>query len=68
MIKNLVEEIISRSVGKNWSIQFVQRHKKLLTNYYLKNIKKKYQDAEYVPMFKQFFNLVIDFYGFLYVL
>ena len=61
MVKNLAEEIIGRSIGKNWSNQFVQRHKERLTSRYLENIDKKRQDAEYAPMFQQFFDLVIGF-------
>ena len=61
MVKNLAEEIIGRPVGKNWSNQFVQRHKERLISRYLGNIDKKRQDAEYAPMFKQFFDLVIGF-------
>ena len=61
IVKNLAEEIIGRSVGKNWSNEFVKRHKDRLTSRYLENIDKKRQDAEYAPMFKQFFDLVIGF-------
>ena len=68
MVKNLAEGIIGRSVGKNWSNQFVQRHKDRLTSRCLENIDKKRQDTEYAPMFQQFFDLVIGFFGFLYVL
>ena len=61
IVKNLAEEIIGRRVGKNWSNEFVKRHKDCLTSLYLENIDKKRQDVEYVPMFKQFYDLVTDF-------
>ena len=59
MVKNLAEEMIQRPVGKNWSNQFVARHKHRLTSAYLQNIDKKRVKAEYAPMFQQFFQLVL---------
>ena len=50
IVKNLAEEIIRRPVGKNWSSQFVKRHKERLISRYLRNIDQKRQDAEYAPM------------------
>ena len=35
MVKNLAEEMIQRPVGKNWSSQFVARHKHNLMSAYL---------------------------------
>ena len=61
MVKNLAEEIIGCPVGKNWSSQFVKRHKERLISRYLRNIDQKRQDAEYAPMFKQFYDFVIGF-------
>ena len=61
IVKSLAEEIIECRVGKNWSNEFVKRHKDRLTSRYLENIDKKRQDAEYAPMFKQFYDLVNDF-------
>ena len=61
IVKNLAEEIIGGSVGKNWSNQFVKRHKQRLISGYLRNIDKKRQDTEYAPMFKRFFELVMLF-------
>ena len=43
IVRNLVEEIIGRRVGKNWSGQFVKRHQDRLTSRYLKNIDRKRQ-------------------------
>ena len=61
MVKNLAEEMIQRPVDKNWSNQFVARHKHDLTSAYLKNIDNKQIKAEYAPMFKQFYDLAHDF-------
>ena len=62
MVKNLAEEIIGRPVGKNWSSQFVKRHKERLISRYLRNIDQKRPDAEYAPMFQQFYDLVMRFW------
>ena len=35
IVKNLAEEIIGGSVGKNWSNQFVKHHKQRLISGYL---------------------------------
>ena len=59
IVRNLAEEIIGRRVGKNWSGQFVRRHAEHLTSRYLKNIKRKRQNAEYAPLFQQFYDLVL---------
>ena len=58
MAKNLAEEMIPCPVGKNWGSQFVARHKHNLTSACLQNIDKKRVKAEYVLMFKQFYELV----------
>jgi hypothetical protein len=59
MVKNLAEEILGRSIGKNWAGDFVKRYKGRLTSLYLQNIDKDRMNAEYAPMFKQFYDLVI---------
>jgi transposase-like protein len=38
IVRNLAEEMIHRKVGKNWTSQFIQRHKDRLQNLYLRNI------------------------------
>ena len=58
IVRNLAEEIINTSVGKNWTGQFVQRHKKQLKSLYLRNIDNLRTKAEYAPMFKHFYDLV----------
>ena len=62
MVKNLAEEIIGRAVDKNWSSQFMSRHKRRLISNYLKNIDKKRVNSEYVPMYELFYDLVYDFH------
>ena len=58
MVKNLAEEMILRPVGKNWTGQFVKRHQDRLESIYLRNIDNMRTQAEYLPMFKLFFDLV----------
>lgn len=60
IVKNLAEEILGRSIGKNWAGDFVKRYKGRLTSLYLHNIDKDRMNAEYAPMFKQFYDLVIN--------
>ena len=38
IVRNLAEEIAGSSVGKNWTSDFVQRHKDRLKSLYLRNI------------------------------
>lgn len=58
IVRNLAEEIIHRLVGKNWTSQFIKRHKDRLESVYLRNIDNMRVRAEYAPMFKHFFELV----------
>ena len=61
MVKSLAEEIRGTSVGKNWTGQFVRRYKDLLKSGYLRNLDDLRVTAEYAPMFKHFFQLVLLF-------
>lgn len=58
MVKNFAEEIIQDSVGKNWTSDFVRRHKDKLKSLYLTNIDHKRKKSEYAPSFEHFYNLV----------
>ena len=60
IVRNFAEEILGRSVGKNWAGDFVKRYKGRLTSLYLHTIDKDRMNAEYAPMFKQFYDLVIN--------
>src|ERR1700722_5327509 len=50
IVRNLAEEMIKRPVGKNWTSQFIQRHKDQLQSLYLRNIDNIRTKAEYTPM------------------
>ena len=58
LVKNFAEEIISDSVGKNWTSDFVRRHKDVLNSVYLKNMDSSRVHSEYAPLFKHFYDLV----------
>jgi len=61
IVRNLAEEIIERPVGKNWTGQFVQRHKDRLESQYLHNIDNMRTKAEYALIIQLFFDLVCAF-------
>jgi hypothetical protein len=58
IVRNLAEEIRGEYIGKNWTGQFVKRHKDRLKSAYLRNIDNIQFSAEYAPMFILFFTLV----------
>ena len=58
IVRNLAEEIIGGSVGKNWTGDFVKRHKNRLTSFYFCNLDRQRVKSEYVPLFEQFYNMV----------
>ena len=58
IVRNLAKEIRGEYVGKNWTGQFVKRHKLRLKSVYLRNIDNIRFSAEYAPMFILFFTLV----------
>jgi hypothetical protein len=58
IVRNLAEEIRGEPVGKNWTGQFVKRHKDRLKSAYLRNMEGIRFSAEYAPMFILFFQLV----------
>jgi hypothetical protein len=62
IVRNLAEEMIERQVGKNWTSQFVHRHRDRLESLYLRNIDNMRTKAEYAPMIELFFNLVCLFF------
>ena len=67
IVRNLAEEIRGRSIGKNWTGQFVRRNAYRLKSLYLRNIDNLRIAAEYAPMFTLFFTLVCIFLVFFYV-
>ena len=58
MVRNLAEEMVSRPVGKNWTGQFIKRHKDRLKSIYLRNMDNMRVKAEYGPMIQLFFRMV----------
>jgi transposase-like protein len=61
MVKNMAEEMIQDTVGKNWTGEFVRRHQDVLKSVYLRNIDKQRAQAEYLPTIAYFFELVLSF-------
>jgi Tc5 transposase DNA-binding domain len=66
MVKNFAEEIIGRSVGKNWVGQFCRRHQNELKSLYLRNIDNLRIKGEYGPTYKLFYDLVEYFFEYFY--
>jgi hypothetical protein len=66
IVRNLAKEMISRPVGKNWTVQFVKRHADQLKSLYLHNIDNMRTKAEYALMIKLFYDLVRLFNVLLY--
>jgi Tc5 transposase DNA-binding domain len=62
IVKNLAEEIRGAPVGKNWTAQFVERHKDKLKSVYLKNMETKRVKSEYPPSYEYFFKLVLSYF------
>jgi hypothetical protein len=58
IVRNLAEEMVSRLVGKNWTGQFIKRHKARLKSIYLRNMDNMRVKAEYGPMIQLFFRMV----------
>ena len=58
IVKNLAEEVIGRSVRKNWTANFVRRYQGELRSLYLHNINNLRVKGEYIPTYKLFFDLV----------
>ena len=59
IVQNIAEEMIGRSVGKNWTSQFVHWHQGELKSLYLCNIDNQWVKAEFLPMFKYFYDMVL---------
>ena len=59
IIRSFTEEIIQGPVNKNWTGDFIWRYKNKLTSLYLRNIDSQRTKAEYPPIFKYFYILVV---------
>jgi hypothetical protein len=58
IVHNLATEIVGGPIGKNWTKQFVHRHRDRLKSLYLRNIDNIRTKAEFALIIKQFYNLV----------
>ena len=58
MVRNLAEEMINGSVGKNWTGDFVKQYKDRILSIHLRTINRQRIKAEYAPSLKRFYNLV----------
>jgi F0F1-type ATP synthase membrane subunit b/b' len=65
IVRNMAEEIIKGAVHKNWTANFVRRHKDELKSLYLRNIDNQRAKSEFALMFEHFYQLVINFLSFL---
>ena len=59
LVRNFAQEMIGDSVGKNWTGDFVKRHKDRLKSLYLRNIDSQRTRSEYLPVFQLFYDLVL---------
>jgi hypothetical protein len=66
MVKNFVEEMIGRAVGKNWVSDFCRRYQRKLKSLYLRNIEHLRVKGEFGPTYKLFYDLVECFFTLLY--
>jgi Tc5 transposase-like DNA-binding protein len=58
IVKNLAEEILHDTVGKNWVLDFVRRKQDKIRSLYLHNIDNLHIKADYAPVFKYFYDQV----------
>jgi hypothetical protein len=58
IVQNIAKEIAGRSIGKNWTSNFIKRHQRVLKSLYLRNIDNQRIKAEYLPLFKFFYDMV----------
>ena len=58
IVKNLAEEILQGSVGKNWITNFIKRNQPRLINIYLQNIDSQWTKSEYESLYQAFYTLI----------
>ena len=61
IVRNLAEEMIQSSVGRNWAGEFTKRNQDRLKSLYLRNMDSLRIKSEYAPTFKQFYDQVRSF-------
>ena len=52
IVRNLAEEMIGTSIGKNWTSNFIKRYQDRITSLYLRNMDHQRIQLEYEPIFK----------------
>jgi hypothetical protein len=67
IVKNVVEELCNRHVGKNWVGQFTKRHSNQLHSGYLRSIDNKRLNAENLTLMEMFYTQVSAFRGILII-
>ncbi len=67
IIRNMAEELLEGSIGKNWTSDFIKRYQNQLKSVYLRNIDNHRIKSEYAPSYKQFYDLIL-YFGFIYAI
>jgi hypothetical protein len=58
IVQNIAKEMARRSFGKNWTSNFIMRYQQVLKSLYLRNIDNHQVKAEYLLLFKFFYDMV----------
>jgi hypothetical protein len=58
IVHNIAEELVNRTINKNWVSDFVKQHKDRLHSVYLRTIKNNRVKADSIPSLESFYNLV----------
>src|SRR5450432_4398050 len=58
IVHNIAEELVNRTINKNWVSDFVKRHKDRLHSVYLRTIENNRVKADSIPSLESFYNLV----------
>jgi hypothetical protein len=66
IVRNLAEEILKGPVGKNWTSHFLKRHAERIDSHYLRPLDRARASAESIPLFEQFYTLVLSYFAILW--
>jgi Tc5 transposase DNA-binding domain len=66
IVRNLAEEILKGPVGKNWTSRFLKRHAERIDSHYLRPLDRARASAESIPLFEQFYTLVLSYFAVLW--
>jgi hypothetical protein len=58
IVQNIAKEMVGHSIGKNWTSNFIRQHQRVLKSLYLRNIDNQQVKAEYLLLFKYFYDMV----------